>query len=58
METMVGLICKYMTTIGENVCEGKIKLDKFIMFKVNLYCKAVTNMSVAEVTGEKYRRLP
>ena len=58
METMVGLIPKYITTIGENVCEGKIKLDKFLMFKVNLYCKAVANLSVAEVTGEKYRRLP
>ena len=31
---MVGLIHEYLTTI---VCEGKIKLDESIMFKVNLY---------------------
>ena len=30
-------IHEYLTTIGENVREGKIKLDEFIVFKVSLH---------------------
>jgi len=40
-KTVVGLIHKYLTTIGENVHEDKIKLDESIVFKVNLYLLVV-----------------
>jgi hypothetical protein len=34
-ETVVELIHEYLTTIGGNVREGKIKMDEFIVFKVS-----------------------
>jgi hypothetical protein len=33
-ETVIEYIHEYLTTIGENVREGKIKMDEFIIFKV------------------------
>jgi len=51
-ETVVKLICEYLTTLGENICEGKIKLDEFIVFKVS-FCLLVAKHSLilASVTG-------
>jgi hypothetical protein len=34
-EAVVELIHEYLTTLGENIREGKIKLDEFIVFKVS-----------------------
>lgn len=35
-ETVVEQIHEYLTTMGEEVRAGKIKLDEFIIFKVNV----------------------
>jgi len=39
-EAVVELIHKYLTTLGKNIREGKIKLDEFIVFKVS-FCLLV-----------------
>jgi hypothetical protein len=51
-ETVVELICEYLTTLGENIREGKIKLDEIIVFKVS-FCLLVAKCSLilASVTG-------
>ena len=42
-ETVVEFIHEYLTTLGENIREGKIKLDEFIVFKV-CFCLLVAKL--------------
>jgi DNA polymerase alpha subunit A len=58
-ETVVELIHEYLATIGENVREGKIKLDEFIVFKVSRCLPVVksVNSNDFEATGQKSGRL-